>query len=99
MLPEPEVPARPLWQNGVFFAVMVAILVFANWGNPQSDTGLFAAVFSSKWTITSVFAALFAFMLANFFNMKWIKIAFAAVPAIGAGLLFPTQPLLALLLE
>ncbi len=30
-MPEPEV-TRPLWQNGVFFAVMVAILVFANWG-------------------------------------------------------------------
>ncbi|WP_432823780.1 permease, partial [Trichloromonas sp.] len=30
-LPEPEV-ARPLWQNGIYFAAMVGILVFANWG-------------------------------------------------------------------
>jgi len=27
-------PARPLWKNATFFAVMVAILVFANWGAP-----------------------------------------------------------------
>ena len=32
--PEPEV-SRPLWQNGVFFAVMIGVLVFANWGAPN----------------------------------------------------------------
>jgi hypothetical protein len=30
--PEPEVK-RLLWQNALFFAVMIGILVFANWGN------------------------------------------------------------------
>jgi len=33
-MPEPQV-TRPLWQNGLFFAVMVGILVFANWGAPN----------------------------------------------------------------
>jgi len=33
-IPEPEV-RRPLWQNALFFAVMVGILVFANWGAPS----------------------------------------------------------------
>lgn len=33
-MPEPEV-ARPLWQNALFFAMMIAILVFANWGAPN----------------------------------------------------------------
>ena len=33
-MPEPEV-SRPLWQNVVYFAVMVGILVFANWGAPN----------------------------------------------------------------
>ncbi len=32
--PEPEVK-RPLWQNALFFAVMVGILIFANWGAPN----------------------------------------------------------------
>ncbi|MCX5644989.1 MAG: permease [Phycisphaerae bacterium] len=33
-MPEPEV-RRPLWQNTLFFAVMIGILVFANWGAPN----------------------------------------------------------------
>ncbi|OPZ17792.1 MAG: putative permease [candidate division BRC1 bacterium ADurb.BinA364] len=33
-IPEPEA-ARPLWQNAFFFAVMIGILVFANWGAPN----------------------------------------------------------------
>lgn len=34
-LPEPE-NVRPLWHNVVFFAAMIGVLVFANWGKPQS---------------------------------------------------------------
>ncbi|MBE0536198.1 MAG: permease [Phycisphaerae bacterium] len=33
-MPEPEV-SRPLWQNALFFAVMIGVLVFANWGSPN----------------------------------------------------------------
>jgi len=33
-MPEPEV-ARPLWQTALYFAVMVGILVFSNWGAPN----------------------------------------------------------------
>ena len=33
-MPEPQV-RRPLWQNTLFFAVMIGVLVFANWGNPN----------------------------------------------------------------
>jgi len=33
-MPEPEV-SRPLWKNALFFAVMIGVLVFANWGKPN----------------------------------------------------------------
>jgi uncharacterized membrane protein YraQ (UPF0718 family) len=33
-MPEPEVK-RPLWQNAAFFASLVGVLVFANWGGPR----------------------------------------------------------------
>ena len=33
-MPDLEV-TRPLWQNAAFFAVMVGVLVFANWGAPN----------------------------------------------------------------
>ncbi len=50
-LPETGI-CRPLWQNAVFFALMVGILVFANWGAPndfiitmkRSDARLRAAI-------------------------------------------------------
>lgn len=34
-MPEPEI-ARPLWKNAAFFAVMIGVLVFANWGSPNN---------------------------------------------------------------
>ncbi|MBP7937639.1 MAG: permease [Phycisphaerae bacterium] len=33
-MPEPQV-SRPLWQNAAFFAAMIGVLVFANWGAPN----------------------------------------------------------------
>jgi uncharacterized membrane protein YraQ (UPF0718 family) len=33
-----EQGARPLWKTAVYFGLMVAILVFANWGKPTSVT-------------------------------------------------------------
>ncbi len=33
---EREAPSRPLWKNALYFALMVAVLVFANWGKPAS---------------------------------------------------------------
>ena len=34
-MPEPQV-SRPLWQNALFFAVLICVLVFANWGAPNN---------------------------------------------------------------
>jgi len=46
-MPETET-GRPLWQNGLYFASMVAILVFANWGKPDESTGIWHLVYSYK---------------------------------------------------
>lgn len=37
-MPDPERPKRPLWKTAVLFALMIAVLVFANWGRPSSVT-------------------------------------------------------------
>lgn len=91
-LPEPEV-TRPLWQNAVFFALMVAILIFANWGNPQSETGFFAEVFKLKWIITGILAVVFAFMLPKYFQTKeepteWLEATWGFAKQIFPLLLF-----------
>jgi uncharacterized membrane protein YraQ (UPF0718 family) len=67
VMPEPDVE-RPLWQNALYFAAMVGILVFANWGKPTGTTGLWYAVYSVKWVLTGVFAAVLFFILVAWFR-------------------------------
>ncbi|MFA5783408.1 MAG: permease, partial [Phycisphaerae bacterium] len=66
-MPEPQV-SKPLWQNIIYFASMVGILVFANWAKPAEQTGTWAAIHSAKWIITGVFAAVLIFVLAAWFK-------------------------------
>jgi uncharacterized membrane protein YraQ (UPF0718 family) len=94
VMPEPDV-SRPLRQNALFFGAMIAVLVFANWGRPESSTGLWCAIWSAKWIITSVAAAAFGLILVVWFNVAWWKIVCAAVPAAVLALLFPDIPMLA----
>jgi uncharacterized membrane protein YraQ (UPF0718 family) len=86
---------RPLWQNALYFASMVAILVFANWGAPQTDSGLWAAIFNAKWILTSLFSVALGVMLVAWFGVKAWKVGVAAVPVVLLALVFPEQPLLA----
>ena len=46
-LPEPE-ETRPIWQTSLHFFILVAILVFANWGKPGDDTGFWYFVDRSE---------------------------------------------------
>lgn len=94
MMPEPEV-SRPLWQNMIYFATMVAILVFANWGKPGETVGLWYAIYSAKWLITSIFSGLFALILVFWFGLKWWHVLLTAIPTVFLALLFPEQPMLA----
>ncbi|EPR36151.1 Protein of unknown function DUF318, transmembrane [Alkalidesulfovibrio alkalitolerans DSM 16529] len=81
-VPEPEA-ARPLWQNGLYFAALVGILVFANWGAPAEPTGMWQAVFAAKWPLTALFAAGLGVMLHLWFGLARgpLLLAFAATTA------------------
>ena len=78
---------RPLWQNILYFASMVGILVFANWGKPSAETGLWHAIWSAKWLITSVFSLGFAAILVLWFGLAWWKVLLVAVPTALTALL------------
>ena len=73
-----------LWQNDLYFASMVGILVFANWGRPDQTSGFWFVVWSSKWAITAVCAAALAVFLAMWFKVEWWKLALVAVATLGA---------------
>lgn len=93
-MPE-QILKRPLWQNTLYFASMVGILVFANWGKPLENSGLWSFLYDTKWPITSGFALSLGLMLIFWFNMKGWKIALTAVPVIGLSFTFPENPLIA----
>jgi uncharacterized membrane protein YraQ (UPF0718 family) len=93
LLPEPEVK-RPLWQNLLYFACMVGILVFANWGKPMEETGLWHFVWTVKWPITAVCALALAVVLVRWFGLVWWKVLAVVAPATVLAFVFPHQPMI-----
>jgi len=86
---------RPLWQNALIFLTLVGILVFANWGRPQSSTGLWWAIYSSRWALTGLFALGLAVLLVLWFGLSWRPVVLACGLTVALALLFPGQPLIA----
>jgi uncharacterized membrane protein YraQ (UPF0718 family) len=92
-MPEPEV-SRPLSQNVIYFALMVGVLVFANWGEPGTSSGVWSLIYSAKWAITALFGALFGIVLVLWFKVPLWQIALAAVPVAVLAAVFPRIPVL-----
>jgi uncharacterized protein len=93
-MPEPEVE-RPLWQNVIYFAAMVGVLIFATWGKPEAPVGFWNAVYGIKWEITGFFAGVLGFLLIVWFKVKAFKVVTAAIVVFGLALIFPHEPLIA----
>jgi len=93
-MPEPEVE-RPLWENVIYFATMVFILIFATWGKPAEPVGFWHAVYSIKWPLTGMFAVLLGVLLIVWFNVKAYKVVIAGAAVLVLALLFSYQPLIA----
>jgi len=86
---------RPLWQTALYFATMVGILVFANWGKTDAPSGLWHTIYTSKWIITSGFSLVLAIILATWFKLGYWRILIASLPALILALILPQQPALA----
>ncbi len=87
LMPVPEV-TRPLWQEGVHFGIMVLILIFANWGKPTIDAGLWVAIYNAKWIITAILAVFFGLVLNRIFKMKLWKVLVTAAIVILVHFIF-----------
>ena len=92
----PDENSRPLWQTASFFAVLVGILVFANWGGDKS-AGFFAAVHAVKWPLTSALAVVLAVMLRVWNGLPPARIAVVATLTAVAGIAWPAHPSAAVL--
>jgi len=93
VLPEEGVN-RSLIQNALYFASMVGILVFANWGKPEELSGFWAAIYNAKWVITAVFAVALGVMLVRWFEIAWWKITLSGLVVTALSLTFPQQALI-----
>lgn len=91
--PEPEVK-RSLWCNLIYFAGMIGILVFANWGRPMADAGLWHAIWLWKWPITAACAAGLGIVLVRWFAVAWWKVAIVAIPPAVLAFVLPQQPMI-----
>jgi uncharacterized protein len=75
--------SRPLWQTASYFAVLIGVLVFANWGQPQATGGAWFQVWNAKWQLTSLFGLALGVMLVLWFGVRWWKMTL-----LGAAVLF-----------
>ena len=84
---------RALWKTTIYFAFMVGVLVFANWGKPDTDTGLWYSIYSSKWIITGLLSIGFAAVLVLWFEVPLWKMAISGAAVAVIGWSFPHDPL------
>jgi uncharacterized protein len=80
-------------QNLVYFASMVGILVFANWGAPENERTFWTEIYHQKWVITSLFSIILSFVLIAWLKVKWYKVVLAAIPTIALAIIFHDMPL------
>jgi uncharacterized membrane protein YraQ (UPF0718 family) len=65
-----ETPKRHLWQNVLFFASMIGILVFANFGKPldSTTTNMWTLLYDYKWILTAICAVALGAILILWFD-------------------------------
>lgn len=71
-----EQEERPLWKTIFYFATMIGILVFANWGKDESIR-IWQVIYSFKWFITGILLIILSWMLVKWFNkeerVQWVS--------------------------
>lgn len=86
-------PRLTLGRQAAFFALLVAILVFANWA--PAEGGAWAAIFAAKWWLTAAFGALLLMVLVRWLGLAAWKAGTTAGATALAGLAVPAQPVVA----
>lgn len=76
--------SRPIWQTAIHFFILVMILIFATWGEPEGSgtNGLLYFIWLNKWKITALMGVFFVYSLINILNINWEWVALASVPVI-----------------
>lgn len=90
-MPEVEEP-RPFWQTATHFFILVAILVFVNWGKPIETEGFWYFIYANKWYITSIFGIGFAISLIYIVGVKKLYVFLGTLAVILSAIFFYHNP-------
>ena len=91
----PDIPeTRPIWQTATHFFILVAILVFVNWGKPDTTEGFWYFIFANKWFITGLFGLAFALSMTYIIKVKKLFVVIGTAAVIISGLIFYSNPLI-----
>ncbi|MBW2735081.1 MAG: permease [Deltaproteobacteria bacterium] len=95
LMPDEET-GRALWQDALYFAAMIGVLIFANWGKPATgDTSIWATIHHAKWIVTAGFGLILAAAVWRWFEkdelMEWSESSWTfakqIMPLLLAGVL------------
>ena len=89
----PDIPEeRPMWQTSLHFFILVAILVFVNWGKPDAADGFWYFMFANKWFITSIFGIGFALSMIYIIKVKKLYVILGTLAVIISAIFFYDNP-------
>ncbi|MCX8011220.1 MAG: permease [Ignavibacteria bacterium] len=84
---------RPFWQTASHFFILIALLVFVNWGKPaDSNSGFWYFVFANKWFITGLFGIAFALSMTFIIRVKKIYVILGTAAVIISSIIFYEKP-------
>jgi uncharacterized membrane protein YraQ (UPF0718 family) len=89
--PEPE-RGRPIHQTLSVFAMMIALLAFANWHGSSDAVGLSHAVYSVKWPLTGAAAIGLGAILVTWYGVRLSWAIAGAIPVVLLAALVPGNP-------
>lgn len=84
---------RPLWKTALYFASMIAILVFANWARPAGDSTAWNLIFSAKWIVTAAVSFALVVTLKFWLNLRTMYVVAAGGLVAVAALIARDNPL------
>lgn len=85
---------RPLWQTALYFGLMVAILVFANWADSGKGTGILASIYQIKWYLTGLSSIGLFIVIYLWMDINKVKLIMTGVIVLIVGLIFMDNPII-----
>jgi uncharacterized membrane protein YraQ (UPF0718 family) len=79
----------------LFFGLMVAVLVFANWAKDERGVAWWNAIHHIKWFLTAAGGLGLAVLLVRLIGLAWWKVTILAAMVLATAVILPQWPVVA----